>query len=229
MSVTIARSAPTSALNRLDLPTFGPPTIATRRLRESAARAAPSRAALELRCAAASQRRATSSPADEVIALVREIERRLEPRDADRTAPRDLAQSRRSACHRADRTPAAPAPASPRRSDRRPPRPATRSMRAVQVRAQRELARRRQPRAGAHRRRDDRARARPGCRAPRSRRRLRLCRSAGAGRGRDDLSIARSGRRAVSGAAMRRTSRAAARAAPGAPAAARRPARLRAR
>ena len=55
---------------------------------------------------------------DEVIALFRKIDRRLEPRDQIEQRRIDLARSRASACPPADRTPRAPAAASPRRSDR---------------------------------------------------------------------------------------------------------------
>ena len=81
VSVTIARSCPSSALKRLDFPTFGRPAITT---------VAPSRI-IRPRAASRAARRAASitsstAPAivvrlDEVIALVRKIERRLEPRD----------------------------------------------------------------------------------------------------------------------------------------------------
>ena len=88
---------------------------------------------------------------DEVIALFREIERRLEPARQIEQRASIAADPRRSASLRADRRRRAPAAASPRRSDRATASACTRSMRPLQVRAQRELARLGQPRAGVHR------------------------------------------------------------------------------
>ena len=80
IGVTIARPARSSALNRLDLPTFGLPPIATRApSRISRPRLASQSSVAEL-ALDRSQRRARFACLDEVIALVRKIERRLELR-----------------------------------------------------------------------------------------------------------------------------------------------------
>ena len=79
MAVTIARLAFSSALNRLDLPTFGAPTIATC---GALAHQAPACGLREQRVDARDQRGdryAGFLRRHEVIALLGKIERRLEP------------------------------------------------------------------------------------------------------------------------------------------------------
>ena len=117
---------PTSALNRLDLPTFGAPTIATcSPSRTSRPRLALGEQRVGLARRSRRSRRASARRLDEVIALVGKIDRRLEPRDQieqRRIESRDRAAS---ACPAVDRTRRAPAAASPHRRDRRRLRPAS--------------------------------------------------------------------------------------------------------
>jgi hypothetical protein len=77
-SVTMARSAPTSALKRLDLPTFGRPANDDGRAvaEQPAARGVGQQASIDAMTSATPA--ATAGRLDEVIALVREVERRLE-------------------------------------------------------------------------------------------------------------------------------------------------------
>ena len=99
ISVTIARSAPTSALKRLDLPTFGRADHDNcRALANQPAARARRRAVDPVDRPRNRSRRAVSSALDEVIALVRKIERRLEPRDQIEELRVDL---RDAACQRA--------------------------------------------------------------------------------------------------------------------------------
>ena len=80
-SVTIARAVPTSALNRLDLPTLGSPTIATwRPSRTTRPRARGGEQCLSPHENAVDGRR-DRTRLDEVITLVGKVDRRLEPRD----------------------------------------------------------------------------------------------------------------------------------------------------
>ena len=163
-SVTIARDAPTSALNRLDLPTFGSPTIAT---------CSPSRTSRPRRASPSSAARPRDQRVDrprqragldEVIALVGKIDRRLEPRDqieqrrVDR--PRSRGQrafeliERRARLQRRHRVDQIGDRLGLHQIDP-----------AVQKRAQRELAGLRQPRAARDRRARRSRAAPPGCRA----------------------------------------------------------------
>ena len=163
-SVTIARSTPASALNRLDLPAFGRPAITTvRALADHACRAPrpPSSASI-----VGDDRRPMLAPIasrlDEVIALVGKIERRLELRDQIEQRRVDRARCASSASLRADRTPRAPAAASPRRSDRATASAWTRSRlpfrNARSVNSPGSASRA----PARDRARDDRVRARPG-------------------------------------------------------------------
>ena len=80
-AVTMARSPPTSALNRLDFPTFGRPTIASvRAFAQHAPR--PRRGHQRAPAAPSARQRARHCLVvrDEVVALVGKVERRLEPR-----------------------------------------------------------------------------------------------------------------------------------------------------
>jgi hypothetical protein len=111
--LTIARDAPTSALNKLDLPTLGAPTIAT---------CGPSRikrprralASKEVVRAINSSMARTTRRIDKMITLVRKIDRSLEPGDEVEYRRIDLGDgSRQRAVELIERR--APAAASPRR------------------------------------------------------------------------------------------------------------------
>ena len=111
IGVTIARPARSSALNRLDLPTFGFPTIATRapsRISRPRLRLAQQRRDFPFN---RSQCRTRLAGLDEVVALVWKIERRFELARSDRTARHRSRRCARSACLPAGRTPRAPAAA----------------------------------------------------------------------------------------------------------------------
>ena len=97
-SVTIARCAPTSALNRLDLPTFGWPTIATCSTLANQP-AAPRVAEQRVDRARRSRRsRRATAPARRSDSPRRENRPSLEPRDQIEQRRVDLARSRASAC-----------------------------------------------------------------------------------------------------------------------------------
>ena len=161
IAVTIARLAFSSALNRLDLPTFGAPTIATcgafahqpaaRRLRSSASMRAITPAIDVARLL----RR------DEVIALVGKIERRFELGDDVEQLLLDRRDRRRQrAFELIERGPRL------QRRDRvdqiRDGLGLDEIELLIEERAQRELARLGEPRAGVDRRAQDRAREQPG-------------------------------------------------------------------
>ena len=122
--VTIARSTPTSALNRLDFPTFGPP-------RSTTCRPPGSRVLAGCR----SEARGSDRARPRAPTPLRPTRRSDTPRPENRATPRaersrsnsrpPIAANRLASASRStDRTPVAPAPASPRRSGRRPPPPA---------------------------------------------------------------------------------------------------------
>ena len=117
-SVTIARSCPISALKRLDFPALTRPAITTvAPSRINRPRASCDSSAFNS-ASESPMRAATSLRLDEVKALVRKVERRLEPGDQVEQHAIECLRSVRSASLPTDRTPFAPAAASPRQSDR---------------------------------------------------------------------------------------------------------------
>ena len=147
-SVTIARDAPASALNRLDLPDVR--LADDRDLQTFANQPAAARVA-EQRGRALEQivdRRRQRARLDEVITLVRKIDRRLEPRDQIEQRRVDRGDGARQRAVELIERRARLQRRRPPRSDRATASACVQIDPPVQKRAQRELARLGEPRAG---------------------------------------------------------------------------------